>query len=166
MRSREIVADGWTLRAPTDADIDYLMRWFPDARSVDIWSGPKFRFPFTLETFHADCRIDGMSTFCLKNPDGKMRAFGQVYDRNGRGHLARLITHPQHRGEGIGKRLIAMLMTAARQLFDCNEWSLFVYRHNEPAYRCYLAMGFTLQAYPEDAALRDKCYFLTRAADS
>ena len=165
MRAPTVVEDGWTLRTPSDEDIGRLMRWFPDARSVDIWGGPKFRFPFTPESFRKDCRIDGMSTFCLLDPDGVMTAFGQVYDRHGRGHLARLITHPEHRREGVGKRLIAMLMTAARQLFECSEYSLFVYRHNQPAYRCYLAMGFTLQEYPAEAALKDQCYFLTRATD-
>ncbi len=166
MKAPVIVEDGWTLRVPSDADIDELMQWFPDAQSVDIWGGPKIRFPFTPASFRADCRIDELSTFCLSNPNGEMTAFGQVYHREGRGHLARLITHPQHRREGAGKRLIAMLMTAARQLFDCRGFSLFVYRHNEPAYRCYLAMGFTLHDYPADAALQDQCYFLVRAADS
>ena len=39
------------LELATDRDIDELMTWFPDAAAVDIWGGPKFRFPFTRDSF-------------------------------------------------------------------------------------------------------------------
>lgn len=158
-------ADGWTLAATTDAEIDELMGWFPDSHSVDIWGGPEFRYPFTRGSFVEDCGMDVMRSFTLRSPGQAMAAFGQIYDRQGRGHLARLIAEPSMRGEGAGKRLIAMLMQVAREQLGFNEYSLFVYRHNEPAYRCYLAMGFTVQDYPDDAKMKDKCYFLTRSSD-
>jgi len=165
MKSDSFVEDGWSLIEAGDADIDELMGWFPNAHSVDIWGGPRIRYPFTHESFRDDCGLEAMSSFCLRNPVGTMTAFGQIYDRHGRGHLARLITHPEMRRQGIGKRLIGLLIMAAQQLFDHTECSLFVYRSNEPAYHCYLAMGFTLQDYPEDAPMKDKCYFLTRPVD-
>jgi ribosomal protein S18 acetylase RimI-like enzyme len=162
MNLEPIVEDDWTLGAPEDADIDELMRWFPDARSVDRWGGPRFRYPFTPESFRDDCRIDDIQTYCLRNSDGTMCAFGQVYDRYDRGHLARLITHPEMRRHGVGKRLIGMLTKAARQHSGHTQYSLFVYKDNEPAYRCYLAVGFVVQEYPEGAPMKDECYFLTR----
>jgi len=162
MRFEPIVEDSWTLEAPNDTDVDELMRWFPDARSVDQWGGPRFRFPFTPESFREDCRIDDIQTYCLRNPDGTMCAFGQVYDRHDRGHLARLITHPTMRRQGIGKRLLGMLSQAARQHSGHTQYSLFVYKDNEPAYRCYLAAGFVVEKYPDDAPMKDRCYFLTR----
>lgn len=165
MRVDLLVDNGWTLAAPDEADIDELMGWFPDAHSVEIWGGPRVRYPFTRESFRNDCRIDEILSYCLRGRDGIMTAFGQVYDRHDRGHLARLITHPKMRRQGIGKQLIAMLIKAAQQSCGHTEYSLFVYRNNEPAYRCYLAMGFVLQDYPDDAPMRDQCYFLTRAAN-
>lgn len=156
-----IVSQGWTLERPRDEDIIELMRWLPDAESVDRWGGPRIRFPFTQETFRADCRINEILTYCLRSPRGRMSAFGQIYERYDRGHLARLITHPDMRRRGIGTRLIDMLCRAAERHFGYSRFSLFVYRDNEPAYRCYLAMGFVVQEYPDDAPLRDKCYFLT-----
>ena len=155
--------DGWTLEAPADADLDQLMRWFPDARSVDQWGGPRFRYPFTPESFRQDCRIDDISSYCLRDPDGALCAFGQYYDRDDRGHLARLITHPGMRRRGIGGRLIRMLIAAAEQESGHERCSLFVYRDNEAAYRCYLKLGFVVEEYPDDAPLKDRCYFLTRA---
>lgn len=155
---------GWELAAATDADIDEVMTWFPDAASVDIWGGPKFRFPFTRESFVEDCRIDSMQTYALHDPDGRLAAFGQSYDRYGRGHLARLIANPDLRRRGAGSRLIELIIASLEARFEFDEYSLFVYRHNIPAYECYLSLGFAVTDYPEDAAMADKCYFLTRPA--
>ncbi len=157
--------DGWSLRETTDGDIDKLMGWFPDPESVDIWGGPEFRFPFTRESFLEDSHWDLMKPFSLIDPEERMAAFGQIYDRNGRGHLAHLISHPEMRRQGAGRRLIRLLMRVAREQLGFTEYSLFVYRHNEPAYRCYLDLGFTVQDYPEDAKMKDKCYFLTRSSN-
>lgn len=165
MKADPLVEDGWSLVEPGDADIGELMNWFPDAHAVDIWGGPRFRYPFTHESFREDCRFEEMSSYCLRDPGGAMTAFGQVYDRYERSHLARLIAHPEMRRQGIGKRLITMLIRASRHLYGHSECSLFVYRNNDPAYRCYLAMGFTLQEYPDDAPMKEECYFLTRATD-
>ena len=94
-----------------------------------------------------------------------MAAFGQLYNRQERGHFARLISNPDMRRQGAGRRLIALLIRVAREAYGFGEYSLFVYRDNEPAYRCYLEMGFTVQDYPDDAKMKDKCYFLTRSSD-
>ena len=154
--------DGWTLAVATDADFDEVMTWFPDAASVDRWGGPDFRFPFTRESFIEDCRIDVMDAYVLKSPDGRRAAFGQSYERTGRGHLARLVVNPAMRRQGAGKRLIQLIIAALEKQADYDEFSLFVYRHNTPAYHCYLSLGFVVTDYPEDAAMADKCYFLTR----
>ncbi|MDH3621475.1 MAG: GNAT family N-acetyltransferase [Gammaproteobacteria bacterium] len=155
---------GWTLAPAADADFDEIMTWFPDADSVDIWGGPNFRYPFTGETFREDCRIDLMSSFALRSNDGRLAAFGQSYERDGRGHLARLVSNPSSRGQGAGKQLIRMTIAALENIHGYDEYSLFVYRHNVPAYRCYLSLGFRVVAYPDDAPMPDKCFFLTRKA--
>jgi ribosomal protein S18 acetylase RimI-like enzyme len=156
-----LVEDGWTLQAPNDSDIDELMAWFTDARSVDRWGGPRFRYPFMRKSFRTDCRLDEIASYSLRNPTGVMAAFGQRYDRDDRAHLARLVTHPDMRRQGIGERLIRMIMRSAELYSGHQQSSLFVYRDNEPAYRCYLKMGFVVQAYPADAPLKGRCYFLT-----
>ena len=161
-----IEQDGWCLEPASDSDIDELMGWFPDAQSVDIWGGPKFRFPFTRQSFCEDCHLEKvLQSFSLRDPDGRMAAFGQLYNRRERGHLARLISNPDMRRQGAGRRLIELLMRVAAERYGFEEYSLFVYRHNEPAYRCYLDLGFKVQEYPDDAKMKDKCYFLTRSSD-
>lgn len=41
------------------------------------------------------------------------------------------------------------------------ECGLFVYKNNEPAYRCYLSFGFKIHDYPHDAPMREQCYYMT-----
>ena len=156
--------DGWMLERAADTDIDEVMGWFPDAASVDIWSGPGFRFPFSAETFREDLRLGDMASWALRGPGGEFAAFGQSYERDGRGHLARLVVNPALRGRGAGKRLILEIIGVLEASHGYDEYSLFVYRHNEPAYRCYRSLGFGVVDYPEDAAMPDRCFFLTRKA--
>jgi len=169
-----IDADGWVLDRAEAEDLDELKAWFDDARAVRSWGGPNFRYPFTAETFAEDCRWPGMDSFCLRKPDpasgGKPNdgtrvgfvAFGQLYDRNGRINLARLVVHPEMRGRGIGRRLVGLLMVAGARLLPLDEYSLFVYRDNDAAISCYQAMGFEIADFPADQVLAGECYFLTR----
>lgn len=156
---------GCLLEPATDRDIDELMNWFPDAASVDIWGGPKFRYPFTRDSFIKDCAIEKMLSYSLRAPDGRMVAFGQRYVRDNRAHLARLIASPAARRQGYGRNLIVELIGTVRREGKHTDVSLFVYRHNEPAYRCYLQLGFRVQPYPEKARMREQCYFLTRPVE-
>ena len=151
-----------TLEIATGGDIDELMDWFPDAESVDIWGGPRFRYPFTRRSFIKDCRIKRMTSYSLRRADGAMLAFGQFYVRDSRAHLARLIANPGLRRLGYGRLLIEKIIGVIRREGKFDEVSLFVYRHNDPAYRCYRSLGFSVQDYPPGAALKGQCYFLTR----
>jgi len=161
---RALRDNGWILSPLVDAEIDEVMRWFPDAESVNIWGGPNFRFPFTGKTFREDCRLDLMLSWVLRNAQGQLAAFGQAYERDGRGHLARLVSNPRLRRQGAGKKLIEMIIALLEKTQAYDEYSLFVFRDNVPAYQCYLSLGFVVQDYPDDAPMPEKCYFLTRAS--
>lgn len=147
-------------------DIDTLMNWFTTESDVKRWGGPEFRFPFSPESFHEDCRWPEMHSFSLRSGDGDLAAFGQLYERDGRIHLARLAVKPGCRGQGIGKALVSQLMEAGKALLSHSSFSLFVYRDNEPALRCYRSLGFEVRPYPPGQQLADVCYFMTRPAGS
>jgi ribosomal protein S18 acetylase RimI-like enzyme len=83
-------------------------------------------------------------------------------ERGNRINLARLIAHPHMRGQGIGRRLVTMLMTIGADLLDMDEYSLFVYRDNTPALECYRSLGFEVHDSPSDESMADVCYYLTR----
>jgi ribosomal protein S18 acetylase RimI-like enzyme len=164
MTGETLQDDGWILREAIAADIDELMRWFPKFDDVRVWGGPSFRFPFTRETFFKDIYWGKMASLCLCDPANRVVAFGQLYERDGRIHLARLVVIPDMRGHGVGRRLIEMLMTAGQARFPGNEYSLFVFRDNQPAYECYKSLGFGITDYPDDMPHADVCYYLTRRA--
>lgn len=150
------------LESASVADIDELMTWFSDAYSVDIWGGPRFRYPFDRASFQEDCHWQDYSSHCLRDQE-VLLAFGQMGIRYGRAHLARLIVNPVMRGRGMGRKLLEGLIHEASQSSKCDEVALFVYRHNETAYQCYLSLGFEVQEYPDGAPMRDVCYYLTRS---
>ena len=103
-----------------------------------------------------------MDSFSLQKAGGELAAFGQAYERDGRGHLARLVSNPAMRRQGAGRQLIERIIASLEETCEYDEYSLFVYRHNTPAYQCYLSLGFVVRSYPEDAPMPDKCCFLTR----
>jgi len=161
--SRELLADnGWTLSESTEADITALMNWFPQADDVNIWGGPEFRFPFNRHSFFEDVKWGRMLSYSLFDSQHEFAAFGQLYERYGRINLARLVVDPTRRGEGVGKRLIDLLTAVGPSQFSCDEFSLFVYRENVPAFECYKSMGFVVSDYPDDMPYADVCYYLTR----
>ena len=110
--------DGWQLVEAADKDLDELMSWFGGPDETDIWAGPRFRFPFTRATFRKDSHWGRMPGFRLNSPDGRFAAFGQMYRRYGRINLARLVVNPAMRGQGVGKRLVGMLIEVGPALFD------------------------------------------------
>ena len=150
-----------SLQKVVAADIDELMTWFPDEHSVDIWGGPKFRYPFDRASFHKDCCWKDLPSYCLREANDDFVAFGQLRFRFGRPHLARLVVKPECRGQGVGRHLLEEMLALARVAQDHAEVGLFVYKHNQPAFECYKAVGFQIHPYPVDAPMADKCYYMT-----
>ena len=99
------------LRAATATDVDAIMAWFPDEKSIRDWGGPGFHYPFDRASFHRDCKWQEMPSFCLDS-HGVRQGFGQFYARYGRVNLARLVVHPDARGCGLGQTLINALIDA------------------------------------------------------
>jgi len=130
------------LVSASNVHIDALMSWFPDRDSVVTWGGPSFRYPFSRNSFLEDVYWDRMPTFVLLDAAGAMIGFGQTYEKEGRGHLARLIVSLPLRHNGYGKALVERLCEKARELYACSEYSLYVLRTNNAAIRCYSKAGF------------------------
>lgn len=150
------------LSAAIESDIIHLMSWFPTERSVDTWGGPKFRYPFTPESFQEDVCWRELDSYCVVDVSGEMLAFGQVYERHGRINLARLVVAPDRRRQGIGKQLVGLLMEQGRKDNPRQEYSLYVYRDNYPAKACYADLGFDETEYPQDDEMAETCIHMTR----
>lgn len=154
------------LNVATATDVSRLMSWFPTERSVQIWGGPNFRYPFTPESFQEDVRWREIDSYCLLDAGGNMLAFGQIYERHGRINLARLVVSPEQRGRGIGRQFILLLLHQGRASFALQEFSLFVYKDNYVAKACYVGLGFEEQDYPDDDEMAETCIYMTRRVNA
>jgi ribosomal protein S18 acetylase RimI-like enzyme len=144
-----------------------LMQWFPDARSLRVWGGTQFRYPYTQETFRADAGLDAASSWiALDEPARRLLAFGQFYDRIGRCHLARLGVAPEARGRGIGTFLIRELCRRGTDALGPREFSLFVLSRNEPALRLYRRLGFEPATYPEPLPATEPVLYMVAAGEA
>lgn len=144
----------------TNGHIDALMRWFPDAAAVAVWS-PSTSFPFTDRVrFILESKLDEIPSWMLVDDAGTPLAFGQYYARHGCCHLGRLVVAPERRGEGLGSELIRQLMARGTAELGARRCSLFVLDYNTAARKLYARLGFTETAYPEKMPLPD-CLYLT-----
>lgn len=145
----------------TLAEADELMGWFDDESSVRSWGGPRFRYPFDTHLFRDDLRIREIPSYAVLNDSGCMVAFGQCYDKLGRGHLARLVVAPDWRGQRIGEVLIRKVIAKEALHHGYTEFSLYVYDANEAAIRCYRRAGFkAASAPPQDQSWPDMTFML------
>ena len=149
------------LNDASESDINRLMSWFPDERSVNIWGGPNFRYPLTPTSFQEDTHWQEMDSYILVGPQAGMRAFGQMYERHGRINLARLVVAPDQRRQGLGTRLVTLLMDRGRETFPLEEFSLYVYDDNHAAMACYSGAGFEEHASPVGDDVPDNCIYMT-----
>lgn len=150
------------LEIASDSDIPELMTWFGDARSTQEWGGWAFRYPFDATTFREDAQLSELDSFVARSESGALIAFGQIRDKYGRGHLARLAVAPGHRRQGHGSALINGLCDKSAELFGCSENSLFVAKANTAARHCYARLGFREAPYPKDDDTQHKTLFLVR----
>jgi ribosomal protein S18 acetylase RimI-like enzyme len=146
----------------SEADIPELMTWFRDARSTQEWGGWTFRYPFDAKTFCEDVQLSALNSFVARGESGELIAFGQVRDKFGRGHLARLAVAPEHRGRGLGRQLVKRLCEKAIEIFGCYGNSLFVSKTNVAALNCYAGLGFREAPYPKDDGTEHKTLLMIR----
>jgi len=137
-----------------------IMSWFPSRESCQIWGGPEFRFPFTAQSFHADCHLE-LPSRVLLDGSGMPCGFGQYYLRAARCHLARLAIAPALRGRGLGARLIELLSDEGRAALGVEHCSLFVSIANTTALALYERLGFARAAYPGDLPIPG-CHYMVR----
>lgn len=154
------------LAPATDDHLCELMEWFAELEPCRLWGGPEFRWPFTEETFREDAYWGKCPSFALlPAPDSpapaELLAFGQIYPRQGRCHLARLAVSPARRRSGLGVRLVRALAEAGGRLFDAAECSLFVAERNAPAVGLYRKLGFTEAPFPAGGPKIEDAIFMT-----
>jgi ribosomal protein S18 acetylase RimI-like enzyme len=147
----------------TESNISGLELWFADQQQISSWAGPGIAYPLTNTNIAEAIGLDQHSSFCLLNNKNKLLGFGQFYPRLNRQHLCRIAVNPSARGLGLGTMLVKKLVEKARiAQADC-EISLFVNKDNMVAQHCYQALGFCIQAYPQQRPVGiENCHYMVR----
>lgn len=146
------------------SEMSQLRSWFDNAEQQQSWGGDNFVYPCSeLQFLQLLCRPGTQSYSLLDSNSGALLGFGQLCDRFGCHHLARLVIAPTLRGQGLAKTLIFELIIQALSQ-QRRDISLYVHRHNLIALQCYQQLGFNIATPPE--AENPRLYFMTLPADT
>lgn len=138
------------LTFPTEQQFLQVKDWFSNRHEIYTWGGPNMTYPMADSDFLKRLTEVHLKSFCLLNDTQQLAAFGQYYRRLDHHHLGRLAVNPKHRGQGLGKTLIRLILEHAFLEQSAKGASLFVFRDNKVAYDCYRSLGFMETDYPED----------------
>jgi GNAT superfamily N-acetyltransferase len=133
-----------------EANIDdclEISRCFKDLSAITEWGGEGFVFPVQQQQFLLQLHRPDTSSYLLKQQAATI-GFGQICQRFGKHHLARLLVLPEARGKNLSYALLLSLICRALQQNSKLDFSLFVFRHNTVALHCYQQLGFKITAQP------------------
>jgi len=135
---------------PTEQQFLQVKSWFSNHHQAYTWGGPNMTYPMSDTNFLKLLTAFHFKSFCLLNDEQQVVAFGQYYRRLEHHHLGRLAVNPKHRGQGFSKVLITKILEQAFLQQSAKGASLFVFRDNIVAYKCYQSLGFIETDYPEE----------------
>ena len=132
-------------------DLEEVISWIATEEECRIWAGPAVTFPISKGRLLDEISFCPENSFSCRSDMGLL-AFGQVMQKDdGRSHLARIITNPACRSQGVGRRICHYLLDYAFELGG-GKVSLNVYRGNSSALRLYESLGFKEQVEKSDDA--------------
>lgn len=148
----------YQLTAATLEDCLALRAHFINLAEVNRWGGEGFHFPLQKHPFLQKLLLPDTQSFVLYR-DNQQVGFGQLCDRFGRHHLARLLIFPHFRGQGLSQALLQGLLSLALRQNKRLEFSLYVFLTNKIAINSYLKVGFNPAEQP--GPVRDDLAFMT-----
>jgi len=144
------------------ADLDVVASWITDPSECELWAGPRVSFPIDVPGLPAAIEWERSDSWSLV-VDGTLAAFGQLVPKQQRRvHVARLISSPRQRGQGLGRALTVHLLDSARSR-NADRVSLNVSPVNDAAISLYRSLGFCAAPRPADEPASTAIY-MERAA--
>lgn len=132
------------LRRFSAQDATAIVTWPQSITEARWWAGPQTDSPLAsavVQRWHADPDVHPYSL----HQGTRLLGYGELWIDSvaAEVELARLIVAPAHRGQGIGVRLVQLLLEQAWQT-GYPQAFLRVCPDNHAAITCYLRAGFTL----------------------
>lgn len=133
-----------------ESDLEKLISWAEDERTMLEWCGPVFNFPLTFEqlkVYFAATNEPEPSRMIFKAVDSKgniagMCELGAISRNNETASLCRIFTDKAFRSQGIANKLISYTIRLAFNEIGITRLELNVYTFNLPAIKCYEKLGF------------------------
>lgn len=119
-----------------------IIGWATSAEDARHWAG--LALPVDVDVFerwHADPDVQPYVLF----KEGVLVAYGEVWadSEEQEIELARLLIKPEQRGQGIGQRLVALLLEQGKAATGYPNAFVRVYPENHAALACYRRAGFS-----------------------
>ncbi len=132
--------DDLELRPFLPDQAELVSSWAPTEREVWTWVSRR-TVPVPPDAIRGWAAEEGSLTYLVHEGDEPV-AFGQIWldDDEEDAELARLLVAPDHRGRGVGRRMVAAMTEVARQ--HKAHVAMRVAPGNESALRAYAAAGF------------------------
>ncbi|MBN1621708.1 MAG: ribosomal protein S18-alanine N-acetyltransferase [Endomicrobiales bacterium] len=119
----------------------------PEVLSIENLSFPE---PWSREMFEREISLP-ISRFFIAKTDYRIVGYTGYWKILNEAHLTNLAIHPEYRGMGLGRKLLAYVINNVTQQ-DIEKILLEVRESNEAAKRLYISMGFNV------TGLRPKYY--------
>lgn len=139
-----------------ETDFKSVASWVGDERTHALWCADRMPYPLTQDAFHAALAQDehewGGKAYVLEDENNVLSGV-LVYAANSteKGFLKFILVDPEKRGQGLGKRMIQLLLRDVFAQADTIGVHLNVFDVNTPAIRCYEQVGFTQESLQPEA---------------
>ena len=137
------------IRTAQESDLLIVSQWLRNQAECEMWAGHRVLYPIDLPALPDAIQWSESDSWVVTLRE-EVAAFGQLVPKpGGRFHIARMIVAPDHRAEGLGRRLTEHLLATAVET-EASVLSLNVFADNYRAIALYRSLGFSETDRPAD----------------
>ena len=139
------------LRAYQEQDAETICKWITSEDELYKWSADRFnKYPLSAadirESYAPQIRSGRFFPLCAEDADGRLTGHFIIRypqaDDNRSVRFGFVIVDPAYRGKGCGRIMLRLGIRFVREHLHAERIDLGVFVNNEPARRCYEALGF------------------------
>jgi RimJ/RimL family protein N-acetyltransferase len=124
-------------------EVHALVSWIRNEEDLDLWSGNTFRNGFSTGKMQLHLNRTDLDSFAYLDKNKNLLCYADIVRKEKRtGILCRVIVHPDHRRQGLGKAFCKDLLSWAKDNGNYLSIHLNTFGHNKAALACYEALGF------------------------
>lgn len=137
------------LRKYKEEDVQCLLDWLKDERTVALWKADRFVWPVTgeqLRKYYTEFSEDAHGMIVtMVDEDGSPAghfSFREIDNEKRCAYMGFIVIDPAAKGKGYGKQMVSLGLQYAFDVLQVDTVTLGVYDCNMAARRCYEAVGF------------------------